>query len=203
MTEWAALSSATIHEAAKKIGALPPSIKPLAPHVTVAGLALPVASPAGDNLWLHRSIYAAKAGDVLVIDTGGGTDFGYFGEVMAIAAQQRGIAGLVLTGGVRDSQRILKMGFPVFAGAICIRGTTKNPHGKGSVGMPVHIGDVLVRHGDYVFGDCDGVVIVPADQVNEVIRESQRRDAAEHAIFERLRRGESTIDIYNLPKELS
>lgn len=169
----------------------------------MAGLALPVASPAGDNLWLHRAIYVAVPGDVLVIDTSGGTDFGYFGEVMAVAAQQRAIAGVVLTGGVRDSQRILKMGFPVFSGAICVRGTDKNPHGKGSVGEPVQIGDVLVRRGDYVFGDCDGVVIVPAHEAKEVVRESQRRDAAEHAIFERLRRGESTIDIYNLPKELS
>jgi 4-hydroxy-4-methyl-2-oxoglutarate aldolase len=201
MSRWAALSAATIHEAAKKTGALPASIRPLAPSMTVAGPALPIASPAGDNLWLHRAIYAAAPGEVLVIDTGGGIDFGYWGEVMGVAAQARGIAGLVITGGVRDSQRLVNMGFPVFSGSICIRGTGKDPHGRGSVGRAIRIGDVPIRHGDYVFGDCDGVVVIGADRIEEVVNESERRDAQEIDIFARLRAGESTIDIYNLPRE--
>jgi 4-hydroxy-4-methyl-2-oxoglutarate aldolase len=201
MPRWSALSSATIHEAAKRTGALPSSIKPLEPNIKLSGLALPVRSPPGDNLWLHRAIYAADAGEVLVVDTGDGVEFGYWGEVMALAAQQRGIAGLVITGGVRDSRRMVDMGFPVFAGAVCIRGTGKDPRGKGSVGHEIAIGGIAVRRGDYVFGDADGVIVISADAVEHVIGDAERRDAQEAEIFARLRAGESTIDIYNLPRE--
>lgn len=201
MSRWAALSSATIHEAAKKAGALPASIKPLASDVTVAGFALPVLSPPGDNLWLHRAIDAAMPGEVLVVDTRGGVEFGYWGEVMALAAQQRGIAGLVITGGVRDSRRMVKMGFPVFSVSTCIRGTSKDPNGDGSVGGELSIGGVAVRRGDYVFGDADGVVVIAAERAQEVVEESERRDAQEKEVFARLRTGESTIDIYNLQRE--
>jgi 4-hydroxy-4-methyl-2-oxoglutarate aldolase len=201
MSRWAALSSATIHEAAKKVGALPASIKPLAPDVTVAGFALPVLSPPGDNLWLHRAIAAAMPGEVLVVDTSGGVEFGYWGEVMALAAQQRGIAGLVITGGVRDSRRMVEMGFPVFSVSTCIRGTSKDPNGDGSVGGELSIGGVAVRRGDYVFGDADGVVVIAAERAQEVVEESERRDAQEKEVFARLRTGETTIDIYELPRE--
>src|SRR5690606_30773154 len=88
----ARLSSASLHEAGKKVGALPSGLKPLAVHQRVCGRALPVACPAGDNLHLHHAIYAAKPGDVLVVDTAGGKEFGYWGEIMAEACQVRGIA---------------------------------------------------------------------------------------------------------------
>jgi 4-hydroxy-4-methyl-2-oxoglutarate aldolase len=200
MSRWAALSSATIHEAAGKTGALPSSLKPLAPHVKLTGLALTVGAPPGDNLWLHRAIYAARPGEVLVVDTGEGVEFGYWGEIMAHAAQQRGIRGLVITGGVRDSQRMLAMEFPVFCGAVCIRGTGKDPGRKGSVGAELSIGGTTVRRGDYVLGDADGVVVIGADRVEGVVEESERRDALEREIIARLRAGGSTIDIYNLPR---
>jgi 4-hydroxy-4-methyl-2-oxoglutarate aldolase len=201
MSRWSALSSATIHEAAKKAGALPAAIKPLTPNLTLAGPALPVSSPPGDNLWLHRAIYVAAPGEVLVIDTSGGIEFGYWGEVMAVAAQQRMIAGVVITGGVRDSQRMVKMGFPVFSGAVCIRGTGKSPTGRGTIGEPITIGEVPVHRGDFVFGDADGVVVIPVERAAEVISESERRDTAEIEIFSRLRAGDTTIDIYDLPRE--
>src|SRR6202042_2216120 len=97
---------------------------------------------------LHRAIYAAVAGDVLGVDVGDGSEYGYWGEVMALAAQTRGIAGLVTTGGVRDSVRLAEMGFPVFAKCICIRGTAKNPGGRGKVGEPIILGETLIRKGD-------------------------------------------------------
>ena len=129
-----ARSSATLHEAAKKSGALPAAIKPLSPEVCLCGRAYPVGSPSGDNLWLHHAIYAADPGDVLVVDVGADPEFGYWGEAsMALAAQSRGLSGLVINGGVRDAQRLVAMKFPVFAWmANCIRGTSKNPFGKGS-----------------------------------------------------------------------
>jgi 4-hydroxy-4-methyl-2-oxoglutarate aldolase len=198
---WAALSSATVHEAARKIGALPSTIKPLAHHQKVAGPAFPVTSPAGDNLWLHRAIYAARPGDVLVVDTSGGVEFGYWGEVMAVAARQRGIAGLVINGGVRDSQRMVELGFPVFSSAVCIRGTGKDPDGAGQCGGAIVLGGIDVHAGDWVLGDADGVVVIPAARVAGIVAEAEHRDAMEREIFLRLKSGESTIAIYDLPAE--
>jgi 4-hydroxy-4-methyl-2-oxoglutarate aldolase len=199
VAEIAALSSATLHEAAGKIGALPSTLKPVASSMRLCGRALPVKSPAGDNLWLHHAIYQAQAGEVLVIDTGEGREFGYWGEVMALASQVRGIAGLVITGGVRDSLRMIEMGFPVFSGAVCIRGTRKDPKGVGSIGAPICIGEVLVQRGDIVFGDADGLVVLPAERAAAIAAEARSRESAEQAIFQRLRDGSSTLEIYELP----
>lgn len=195
----AALSSATFHEATGKRGALPAAIKPLAPHVVVCGRAFPVKSPPGDNLWLHRAIYAASPGDVLVVDCGDGVEYGYWGEVMAVAAQVRGLAGLVISGGVRDSQRMVAMGFPVFSGAVAIRGTGKNPRGEGRLGERITLGSVDICQGDLVFGDADGIFVLPADDVETAVAEAERRDRDELEIFARLRAGETTIAIYKLP----
>lgn len=197
----AALSSATFHEASGKRGALPAAIKPLAPHLTLCGRAFPVLSPPGDNLWLHRAIYAAERGDVLVVDVSGGVEFGYWGEVMALAAQVRGIAGLVISGGVRDSQRMVEMGFPVFAAAVAIQGTGKDPDGAGRLGEPITLGGVTIHRGDLLFGDADGVFVLPAADAAAAVSSSEQRDAEEQDIFDRLRAGESTIDIYKLPVE--
>ena len=80
------LSSATVHEAAGRLGALPSVIKPLSPEMHLATRAFPVRIPPGDNLWLHRAVYAATRGEVLVVDTGGGLEYGYWGEILAEAA---------------------------------------------------------------------------------------------------------------------
>ena len=194
-----ASSSATLHEAAKRIGALPAAIKPLAPEVRLCGPAFPVKSPPGDNLWLHHAIYAAGEGDVLVIDVGSGREFGYWGEVMAVAAQSRGIAGIVVNGGVRDVQKLLALRFPVFCNTPSIRGTVKNVGGEGSLGQSITIGDVSIAHGDLVLGDCDGVVVLPSAHAAEIVDTGERRDAEEEAIFRRLRSGETTLQIYRLP----
>lgn len=194
------LSSATVHEAAGKTGALPSRLKPLHPDQYVCGPAFPVLSPPGDNLFLHHAIYSAAPGDVLVIDCGDADEYGYWGEVMAVAAQARGIAGLVITGGVRDSQRMIELEFPVFCGNICIGGTGKDPRGRGRIGEPVTMGRVTVRRGDLIIGDADGVVAVPAERAEAVISESRARDRSETEIFSRLRGGERTIEIYGLPE---
>ena len=193
-----ASSSATLHEAANKTGALPAAIKPIGPDVRVCGLAFPVKSPPGDNLWLHHAIYAASPGDVLVVDVGDDPEYGYWGEVMAVAAAVRGLAGLVINGGVRDAQRMLEMSFPVFSTTPCIRGTAKNPAGAGSVAAPIRIGGVIVHRGDLVFGDADGVVVLPSAAAAAIVDAAERRDAEETRIFARLRSGESTLDIYSL-----
>jgi 4-hydroxy-4-methyl-2-oxoglutarate aldolase len=185
ITRAATSSSATLHEAAKRIGALPSGIRPLAPNVRVCGRAFPVKSPPGDNLWLHHAIYAAAPGDVLVVDP--------------VAAQARGIAGLVINGGVRDGLRLLELGFATFTAGPAIRGTGKDVEGKGSLGEPVTLGDVTIHHGDLVFGDFDGVVVLPQDRAAAIVDAGARRDAEEQDIFRRLREGATTMDVYHLP----
>ncbi len=188
-----------LHEAAGRIGALPSQIKPIAPDQKVCGPAFPVKSPPGDNLWLHRAIASAEPGEVLVIDVGDGTEFGYWGEVMAVAAQARKIAGLVISGGVRDARQMAALGFPVFSAAVCIRGTGKDPYGQGALQDPVTIGDVTINPGDLVLGDSDGVVVIPTAKAAAAVEESETRDRKEIEIFQQLRGGETTIAIYDLP----
>jgi 4-hydroxy-4-methyl-2-oxoglutarate aldolase len=195
----AVLTSATVHEAAGRTGALPSGIKPIHPEMHLQGPAFPVRTPAGDNLWLHRAVYAARPGEILVADCGGELEFGYFGEVLAEAAIARGLAGLVIHGGVRDSRRLAEMGWPVFAARLCIRGTGKDPHGDGELGEPVTVGDVRIGLGDLVVADADGVVCVPARRIAEVLQASIDRDEAEAGYIARLRAGETTIDLYELP----
>jgi 4-hydroxy-4-methyl-2-oxoglutarate aldolase len=195
----AKLSSASLHEAGGKIGALPAALKPLTPAQRVCGRAFPVRNPPGDNLFLHHAIYAAAPGDVLVVDAGDGDEFGHWGDIMAAAAQLRGIAGLVITGGVRDSQQMAAMNFPVFSTSVAIKGTGKNPRGDGALGQPVTLGGVVVEEGDVVFGDADGVVVLPRALALEIADKAVQRDRDEDEILQRLRAGETTLQIYNLP----
>lgn len=193
------LSSASLHEAGGKIGALPPELKPLSSEQRLFGPVFPVRCPAGDNLYLHHAIYAASPGDILVVDAGGATQFGHWGDIMTSAAQERGLAGLVIYGGVRDSQQIVSMEFPVYSTGIGIQGTDKDPEGAGSLNSTIRIGEVDIHPGDWIFGDCDGVVVLPARAAESIVRKSLDRDAQEDAILWRLKAGETTLEIYNLP----
>lgn len=195
------LGSATLHEAGGKQGAVPSRIKPLCSDWRFAAAVFTVAGPVRDNLWLHRAIYAAPAGSVLVHECGGDDEAGYWGGIMGNAALQRGLAGFVTEGGVRDSDELRELGLPVFASNVCIRGTTKRADAAGSLGTSIVLGDVLVRTGDLLVGDADGVVVIAADQAERVVQSGAAREAEEKAIVQRLRRGESTMDIYKLPRE--
>lgn len=199
VTSAAGLPTATLHEAAGRTGALPSAIKPLSPTLAVCGRAFPVRSPAGDNLYIHHGLYAASPGDVLVVDCGGAEEFGYWGEVMACAAREAGLAGLVIAGGVRDSRQLVAMGFPVFASRICIRGTAKDPACGGTIGRPVTIGGVRICAGDLVAGDADGVVVIGAAEAERVVREAEQREQSEEGIFDALRAGSTTVGLYRLP----
>ncbi|MGH9035200.1 MAG: RraA family protein, partial [Acidimicrobiia bacterium] len=195
----AAFDPATVHEAQGRTGALPSVIKPVDPGFRLCGPAFTVVCPGGDNLWLHRAIYAAEPGDVLVVGTGGHLEAGHWGEVMSHAAVARRLGGLVIDGGVRDAQCIARLGFPVFSAGICIRGTDKDPAGHGSLGEPLRLGDVTVHPGDIVLGDRDGLVVVPAAGAAAVADAAGRRVAAEEDVIRRLQSGESTLSIYDLP----
>ena len=192
----ARFGTATLHEAAGQRGALPSAIKPVGADFQVCGAAVTVLSPPGDNLWLHRAIYVAQPGDVLVIDTGGQYEFGYWGEIMSHAARARGLGGVVIDGCARDGALLRELGLPVFARGLCIRGTSKNRQAYGAINHPIRIGDVAVFAGDLVVGDSDGVVVVPRAEAAAVLDAAAAREEKEAKIIEQLRAGVSTLELY-------
>lgn len=190
------LGAATLHEAAGRIGALPREIKPVSSAMRLAGPAFTVQVPAGDNLWIHRAIYAAAPGDILVVHTTGGVHWGYWGDILNTAALVRGLGGLVIDGGVRDSSNLAEMDLPVFSNGLCIRGTIKDYGGAAWMRRPILIGDVVIHQGDLIVGDADGVAVIPSVKAQEALAKGEAREADEAAKIARIRSGERTIDIY-------
>ncbi|MEJ8827348.1 RraA family protein [Variovorax humicola] len=192
---YAEQSVATVHEAAGRIGALSSAVKPIAAGMKLSGPAFPFTLKPGDNLAIHEALYEAPAGSVLVIDAYDFLEAGPFGEIIAVAAQVRGIAGLVTSGSVRDRDAIAAIGFPVFAKGLCVKGTDKLVPAR--LGGAVVIDGVVVNPGDWVLGDADGVVVIPAAEAESVLNQSIEREAKERAIIERIRQGARTLDVYN------
>lgn len=187
------LGTATLYEASKLACFLPPRIKPVWVGARVVGRALPVSLAAADNLPIHLALEYAEEGDVLVVD-GQQEECGYWGDVLSVAARARGVAGLVIDGGVRDVDQIEEQGFPVFSSSVSIRGTAKRH--PGTVGEPIVLGHCPVARGDVVVADRDGVVVVPLERYESVLAAARQREAAEQGYMERLRAGELTVDIY-------
>ncbi|WP_283137160.1 RraA family protein [Rhizohabitans arisaemae] len=185
--------TATLYEASGLDCALDPAIRPAWPGARLAGPAYPVTLHPADNLPLHRMLERISPGEVAVVDAGG-APHGFWGEVLAVAAQVRGVAGLVIDGGVRDVDRLAELGFPVFSRWISVRRTAK--HDPGRLGVPAVVGGVPVRHGDLVVGDTDGVVVLPRDEVAATLDSARRRVAKEADYLRRIRDGEATMDLY-------
>ena len=192
-----ALPTATLHEAGGRIGVMPSAIKPVSPTFRLCGPAVTVHSPGGDNLWLHRAIYVAQPGDVLVVHVSGVHDFGYWGEIMSCAAKARGLAGLVIDGCVRDGGILADFGLPVFARGLCVRGTGKDHGARGWINFPTLFDNLTVNAGDLIVGDADGVVAIPRERAAGVVTAAEQREAKEGAILERIRAGERTLEVYN------
>ena len=195
-----ALGTATLHEAAGRIGDLPPTLRPVTGSTRLAGPAFTVLCPPGDNLLIHRAIYTAAPGDVLVVATGDETArWGYWGEIMTIAAQQAGVAGLVLQGGTRDHDAIAELGWPTWSLGPCIRGTVKDKtRGQGRLGEPIQLGDVTIHTCDLIVADTDGAVAIAHHTIDEVIRRSHERVTKERDAMNQLRNGATTLDLYDL-----
>lgn len=185
--------AATIHEAQGQKGAVDSAIRSLNPALRLAGVALTVKCRPSDNLALHYALTKAKRGDVIVVDADGFVEAGPWGDVMTLAAQTLGVAGLVIDGSVRDSDSIIEMGFPVFSRGVSIKGTNKFQPGK--VGLPITIGGVTVRTGDVIVGDRDGLVVVQGEEAEQVVALCAAREAKEDDFRRRLRRGETTVDL--------
>ena len=194
------IDTATIHEAQGRLGALDPAIKPAWPGPRTAGRAFTVRCHPGDNLAIHRAVAVAEAGDMLVVDAGRHLA-GYWGEVLAVAAQARGIAGLVIDGGCRDVEAVAKLGFGVWSRGVSIVGCVKST--PGWIAEPIACGGIVVRTGDFIVADGDGVVAVAAELVKVTAAAADARITKEQGMMERLRAGELTLDLFGLREALA
>jgi 4-hydroxy-4-methyl-2-oxoglutarate aldolase len=192
--ELVALGTATLGESGAV--AMHPRIRAVWPGARVAAPAFTVACAAGDNLAIHAGVVDAPPASVLVVQVDGTPGRGYWGEVLTTAAEARGLAGIVIDGGVRDVDALHAHGFPVFSACIALPGAVKE--GGGSVGAPVRVGDVDVATGDWVVGDIDGVVVVPSAALDDVLAEARARAEKEAAMFARLREGATTVELLGL-----
>jgi 4-hydroxy-4-methyl-2-oxoglutarate aldolase len=191
---------ATIHEAQGRAGLLRPYLRPIYATARVAGSAVTVSCQPGDNLMIHAAIEVCQPGDVLVVATTSESTDGMFGELLATSCQAHGIAGLVIDAGVRDVADLTAMSFPVWAKAISAQGTVKAT--PGSVNIEIVCAGALIRPGDCVIGDQDGVVVVRREEAAEVARLGAARIEKEQQSRERLKAGELGVDFYGLRARL-
>jgi 4-hydroxy-4-methyl-2-oxoglutarate aldolase len=179
-----------------RMQSLDAGIRPIAPGLRICGPAFTVQSVESNNWGAHQALSMAKAGDVLVLAARGGMQSAVWGHVMTVAAKNRGLAGVIIDGCLRDSGENRSDTLPIFARGICPAG----PH-KGwacNLNVPVSCAGVAVLPGDIVVGDDDGVVVVPAGRAVQVLEESGKRTALEKDWYRRLEAGESTISLLGL-----
>src|SRR5512147_2369750 len=174
---FARVGTATVHEASGRKGAVDPGIKPISTGMRLCGPAFTVQCHPRDNLMLHKALERAQPGDILVASVGGFYEAGYWGGLMATSAVGRKIGGLAIDGCVRDSEEMIKMGFPIFCRGTCILGTAKT--GLGLINHPTLFGGLMVNPGDLILGDDDGMVVVNRIECKAVLERSMERTEAE------------------------
>jgi RraA family protein len=190
VAELAQMVTPHLSDSMERLYAAGPQLRPMHKEGKLAGPAYTVKTAAGDNLLVHKAIDTARRGDVIVVDAGGFLDNAIIGELMMSRARQRGVAGLVIWGAIRDSAEIGAGTYPVFAAGVTHRGPYKN--GPGEINVPAVIGGMAVNPGDIIVGDADGLVVIPLDQAAKILASAKAILAKETAMMKQIQDG--TVD---------
>ncbi|MGC0386547.1 4-carboxy-4-hydroxy-2-oxoadipate aldolase/oxaloacetate decarboxylase [Streptomyces sp. SAI-129] len=196
----AAYGVATVSEAMGRTGLLGPGIRPVQQGVRVAGTAVTVLGWPGDNLMIHAAVEQCGEGDILVVTTTSPSTDGLFGELFATALQRRGVRGVVINTGIRDTQELREMGFAAWSRAVSAQGTVKAT--GGSVNVPIAVDGQVIRPGDVIVADDDGVVVVPRERARQVAADSEAREKKEAATRAAFVEGQLGLDRYGLREKL-
>ena len=186
--EFLTLPVANVSDSMWRLTAGGSRLRPMHKSGQMAGPALTVKSRPGDNLMLHKAIDMAEPGDIIVCDAGGDLTNSLMGELMLAHAMKRGVGGFVLDGAVRDVEAFLDLNLPVFAAGVSHRGPYKD--GPGEINVSVAIDGMVIEPGDLVIGDWDGVLSIPLDDVESILKKTNEKQAAEAVDMAKIEAGE-------------
>lgn len=194
------VGTATVHEAIGRVGYVGPHLQPIQQGTRVAGSAVTVLCHPGDNIMIHAAVEMCQVGDILVVANTAPSTHGMFGDLLATSLMARGVRGLVIDAGVRDTMDLRSMGFPVWTQHVSCQGTVKNT--PGSVNVPIVLGGITVQPGDVVCADDDGVVVVPRLDAAWALEQSRARLAKEETMRGVLESGQLGVDVHGLRQKL-